>query len=179
MTMRVNSRKKGKRGERKAAGVLHKWTGMEFTSVPQSGGLRWKKTDNICGDIICTDALHRFDFSVEAKNYKEINFEHLLMPDIDSKIVQFWAQAKSDAKRGKKLPLLMMRYDRLPADYFFTVISIGLFKRLKPLLNFKYPYLFCKHHGFVIMHPNCLFDSTYRGVKKVTTRYISQLYGAD
>lgn len=177
--MRINSRKKGKRGERKAAGVLHQWTGMEFTSVPQSGGLRWKKTDNICGDIICTDALHRFDFSVEAKNYKEINFEHLLMPDVSSKIVEFWQQAKSDAERGKKLPLLLMRYDRLPADYFFTVISIKTYKKLKEVLNLSQPYLYCRHHGFVIMHPDCLFGASYKKVKRITTHYISQLYGAN
>ena len=177
--MKINSRKKGKRGERKAAEVLAEWTSMEFTSVPQSGGLRWKKTDNICGDIICTDALHRFDFSVEAKNYKEINFEHLLMPDINSKILEFWDQAKSDAERGKKIPLLMMRYDRLPAHFFFTVISVKTYHSIKHLLKTEYPMLFCRKYGIVIMHPSCLFCTDYRKVKVLTSKIVNKLYGGN
>jgi hypothetical protein len=176
--MRINSRTKGKRGERKAKDVLEKWTSKEFAGVPASGGLRWKKADNISGDIICTDSLHRFDFSVEVKNYREINFEHLLM-DQESKVADFWAQCKEDATRGKKLPLLMMRYDRMPTGYFFTVISIATYKRLKPILNLKPPSLYCRYHGFVIMHPDCLFTADYKQVKKLTTRFINHLYGTD
>lgn len=176
--MKVNSRKKGSRGEKKAIEVLTEWTGYPFHRVPQSGGLRWK-TEFTVGDLVCGDALHRFDFSIEAKNYREINFEHLLRDNVDSKIVEFWQQCKADAERGKKIPLLMMRYDMLPKGYFFTVISIAAYKKLKPALDTSLPYLYCRYHGFVILHPKCLFGVDYKGVKKITTKYISHLYGAN
>lgn len=178
--MKINSRKKGARGEKKACEVLTTWTSYPFHRVPQSGGLRWK-TEFTVGDLVCGDAIHRFDFSVESKNYKDINFEHLLMDNQNiSKIEEFWQQCKSDAKRGKKLPLLMMRYDGIrPADHFFTVLSVKDFKALKPLLNMDHPYLYCRHHGFVIMHPGCLFKTNYKSIKKLTNKIIEKLYGAN
>lgn len=175
--MRINSRKKGGRGEKKAIEVLNGWAAYPFHRVPQSGGLRWK-TEFTVGDIVCGDPIHRFDFSVEVKNYRDINFEHLLMPHQDSKVLQFWDQCRSDAERGKKLPLLMMRYDGIrPAEFFFTVISTRHFRQLKPRLNLNFPYLYCKHHGFVIMHPDCLFQTKYTEIKKLTTKIINNLYG--
>lgn len=175
--MAINSRKKGRRGEKKARLVLTKWTKLEFAGVPASGGLRWKKTDNITGDLVCTDPLHRFDFSIEVKNHREINFEHLLTPNINSSIKEFWKQCKMDAIRGKKIPLLMMRYDGIrPSDYFFLVISLKLFKRLKPILKLKYPYIKCIRNGFVILHPDILFKTSYHKIKIETQQIIKEIW---
>lgn len=170
---RINSRSKGRRGERKAAQVLEQWTSYKFHRVPASGGLRWK-TANTIGDLVCGDPLHRFDFSLEVKNYADINFEHLLMPDVNSEILKFWEQCESDAQRGKKLPLLMMRYDGMKANLFFVVIRYSEFKILKPLLDRAFPYF--KLGTLVFMNSNMLFNSKYTQVKKLTTKIIKKLW---
>lgn len=172
---RLNSRSKGRRGENKAKEVLQAWTGMDFHRVPASGGLQWK-TANTVGDLVCGDPIHRFDFAIEVKNYKEINFEHLLMPNISSKILdEFWPQCLKDSKRGKKIPLLMMRYDNIkPGDLFFTVMRYSEFKVLKPHLNHDYPYL--KFKGLIIMHSYMLMTSKYKTIKKLTEKIIKELW---
>ena len=78
---KVNSKQKGSRFERSICKFFQDWTGYEFSRVPASGGLRWKKTDNITSDITCSDPKHsrRFSLSVECKSYQEIKFEHLLL----------------------------------------------------------------------------------------------------
>lgn len=172
---RINSRRKGKSGEKKARKVLQGWTGLEFAGVPASGGLRWKKAENISGDIVCTDALHRFDFSIEVKNYRDINFEHLLTPNINSRILdEFWPQCTSDAERGKKLPLLMMRYDGIrPGDFFFCVMNFQDFKLFKPHLG-KQAYI--RFGKLVIMGSDKLIESPYKKIKSITTKIIAKKY---
>jgi len=172
---KINSRKKGKRGERIAKEALEKWTGFKFSSVPQSGGLQWDNEFAI-GDIICTDALHRFDFAVEVKNYKEINFEHLLMPQVDSVILtKFWPQTQAASTKGKKLPLLMMRYDGVrPAGFFFCVMAWPDFKKLKPYLNTKEPYF--KFNKIVLMSSEVLFSADYIKIKSKTEKIIKSIW---
>ena len=48
----INSKVKGNNNELKAAKWLTKWTGCPFTRTPSSGGLRWKNTANVCGDVV-------------------------------------------------------------------------------------------------------------------------------
>lgn len=170
---RINSRKKGARGEKKACEVFQKWTSFKFHRVPQSGGLHWK-LDNTCGDIICGDPLHRFDFSIEVKNYADINFEHLLMPHVNCDIMGYWAQCIKDAERGKKLPLLLMRYDGMAKDLFFAVIEYSHFKLIKHLLDKKLPYF--KYGKLIFMHSGMLFNSDYKQVKKITHKIIRRLW---
>ena len=174
---RVNSRSKGRRGEVKAKEVLQKWTGMEFHRVPASGGLRWKKTDNITGDLICGHPTHRFDFSIEVKNYREINFEHLLMPQVKSIITnEFWPQCLKDADRGKKIPLLMMRYDGIrPGDFFFLVMRYLDFKFFKKYLDTTLPYF--KYGKLVILNSNILFETDYdECIKPLSEKLIKKLW---
>lgn len=40
---KVNSKQKGSRFERSICKFFQDWTGYEFSRVPASGGLRWKK----------------------------------------------------------------------------------------------------------------------------------------
>ncbi|MEG1415380.1 MAG: hypothetical protein RSC49_02130 [Clostridium sp.] len=139
---RINSRNKGSRNERNLSKWWEKWTGFEFGRVPSSGGLRWNRTTDTTGDIICTNQKHflRFPFSIEAKDYKDINFEHILLGTKGCKVLQFWEQAKGDAERGKKLPILMMRYNGMKKDEYFFIVNkeFGniLYDRLKHLGNF-------------------------------------------
>ena len=123
---RINSKAKGSKNERDVCKWWESWTGYEFSRVPSSGGLRWGRTTDTTGDIICSDQKHflRFPFSIECKNYKDINFEHLLLGNKRVKILEFWSQALEDAERGHKIPILMMRYNGMKkGEYFFVVES--------------------------------------------------------
>lgn len=131
--MAINSRSKGKRGEKQAIKFLEAWTGHEFASTPASGGLRWGKSENIAGDIVCVSKNYLFPLGIEVKFNKDINFEHLLYHSSKlkkSRIQEFWEQASSDAERAEKIPMLMMRYNGMPANFFFIVIGKSLVKHL-------------------------------------------------
>lgn len=121
--MGINSRSKGMRGEKQAIGFMEAWTPYEFKRTPGSGGLRGHVTDYTVGDIVMVTPNKICPFTIEVKNYKEINFEHLLM-NVNSKVDEFWQQAADDAKRGQKLPLLLLRYNGLPKEFFFVVLYI-------------------------------------------------------
>lgn len=125
MANKINSRTKGSKNERDICKWWEKWTGYEFSRVPSSGGLRWGRTTDTTGDIICSDQKHylRFPFSIECKSYKDINFEHLILDVKNVMILEFWDQAKSDASRGKKLPILMMRYNNMKKGEYFMILN--------------------------------------------------------
>ena len=126
---RVNGKKKGSRFERVICKWFTDWTGYEFNRVPASGGLRWKNAENITSDVACTDSKHsrRFNFSVECKNYQDLNFEHILLEKKTCKILKFWEQARDDAARAKKLPLLIMHYNGMPKGEAFVVFSNAVY----------------------------------------------------
>lgn len=145
-----NGKKKGNKAERELCKWFQQWTGFPFTRVPASGGLRWKNTNATAGDIICDDERHsrRFQFSVESKSYKDINFEHLILGNKSIKILDFWKQCNEDAERSGKVPILFMRYNGMSKNTYFVVISYEVYKQL-PLL-----YLLPDHNKFVVTGPN-------------------------
>lgn len=98
-----------------------------------SGGLRWKKSDNITGDIVCTEPGFDFPISIEIKFHEEINLLYLLMPEFASKnkVVIFWDQAKKDGLRGNKLPLLMFRKNQMKKDFYVCVMPRAFYTKLK------------------------------------------------
>lgn len=138
--MPINARSKGKRGEAMAIEFMSQWTGMEFRRSPLSGGLRGHIADYTEGDIICTKKNYIFPLCVEVKFYEELNFNHLLY-DVQSKIMGFWHQAHDSAVRAKKIPLLLMRYNGLPKNFFFVVLEYKFIRELgvlpKPSLTFN------------------------------------------
>lgn len=75
MARRVNSKAKGNRFERVVCKSFQNWSGYEFSRTPSSGGLRWKKADNISSDVICSDPKHskKFPFSIEVKTIKRLS----------------------------------------------------------------------------------------------------------
>src|SRR5690606_11936580 len=135
--MAVNGKKKGSRNERMICKMLTEWSGLDFRRSPQSGGLRGHVTDYTVGDIVCTDRtmLNKvFPYSIECKSYAQIDFSKLIQIParanrknstefMKCEIDEFWAQCLSDAERGQKLPLLIMRYNALPKDFFFMVLG--------------------------------------------------------
>jgi len=159
--MGINSKKKGNRNELRGAKLWQAWTGWEFSRVPASGGLRWKKTDDITGDIICTEkGIYDFRFSIELKFHNEIEFNYLLLNMKKNPVIKFWNQCKEDAERGDKVPILFMRYNGMPRDVYYVVISHKLFLRLKKYIKFSYGFL--KYNKeFVIFNSVDLFNSDF------------------
>lgn len=125
-----NGKKKGAKNERDLCKWFQQWSGYEFSRVPASGGLRWKNTENITGDIICSDDRYsrRFAFSVETKFHKDINFEHLILGNTKIKVIEFWKQALEDGVRGNKTPLLFMRYNGMPKGTWFVMVDAHTYK---------------------------------------------------
>jgi len=168
---KINSKAKGSRNERDICKLFKDWTGYDFARVPSSGGLRWKRVSDTTGDITCTDQKHNryFNFSIEAKNYKEINFEHLISPVKNCKILEFWAQAETDAERAKKLPLLFMRYNGLPKGFHFLVMDSALYDLISGFLEIEKVL----HYSgkLVIMPSDTLFKSDYQFLHKIIKDY--------
>ena len=56
--------------------------------------------------------------------------------------LKFWEQASKDAKRAKKVPILCMRYNSMPANEFFFVVP--MLKQVKAdLLRYHAPVWVC------------------------------------
>lgn len=159
--MAINSKKKGNRNERNLTKLWNTWTGWEFNRVPASGGLRWKKTDNISGDIICTEpGIINFKFSIEAKNHKDLGFNNLLNGNKKCKIKEFWEQAKADGVRANKIPILFMRCNGMKSDMHFVVLGFYTYKTIKRFLPNEYGRLRFNSE-IIIINSGDLFNSNF------------------
>lgn len=173
---------KGNRGQRKAVDCLRKWARKKFKSSAQYGGGGYN-LDPHKGDILCDTEGHYFPFTVEVKNYKEINFCQLLQPKLKNVLIlDFWAQCEGDAQRCKKVPMLMMRFNGLPADFFFIVITSEFYARLNMLtraLNCRKTLEFWdkdKGAALMIMPSNEFFRMNYKEVKLEARKYLKAIY---
>lgn len=169
----MNQKKKGNKNERVVANWWKEYTGREFQRTPSSGGLRWKKADNIAGDIVCSEPNYIFPFSIEVKAHKVINFAHLLY-DVNSDIDQFWEQAKDDAKRAKKIPMLFMRYNRLPEGFYFIVWDRKFAKSLYAKIG-KYPKPYMVVGKLFITTTDALKKIKYESLHKLGMRCLNVL----
>jgi hypothetical protein len=145
----VNSKKKGNRFELSVSKWFTKWSGYKFERVPCSGA--WHSNRDATSDITCVDPSHQHacKISVECKSYKEIKFEHVILGNKGSDINKFWEQATRDAKRSGKIPVLCMRYNAMPRDEFFFVVSAYLAPAFWKIINL--PYLTLNFEGEVLM----------------------------
>jgi hypothetical protein len=181
--MPINSRRKGKKAERVIAGVLSKWTGRKFASTPASGGLNWQKA-NVAGDVVCTHEGHYFPFAVEVKNYTKIDFSHLITPGIKNvEILDFWAQCERDAKKCNKIPMLLMRYNGLPKEFYYLVLDVNYWTAFRQENMFtvlgavKTTLTFWdknKDLKLIIMPSSEFFKISYKTLKKFTKAYIHE-----
>ena len=165
--MAVNGKKKGNKNERNLCKWWTSWSGLEFNRVPASGGLRWGNMENIVGDLICSDPRHgrRFPISIEAKSYKDIRFEHLILGNKNIKVIEFWNQAKEDGNRGGKIPMLFMRYNNMPSSTWFVVISLKVYQIWKKKLGtHKFPVIKINLDGedIVLMNSSDLSSVDYK-----------------
>lgn len=118
----INSKKKGNANELECAKFLKEWTGLEFNRVPQSGGLRWKNSEGVTGDLVCED--RSFPFSVETKHYKDIKFDEKLKGT--SFVFKVWDKALRDAERATKHPLVILRKNGMAKGEYMVYIHSQL-----------------------------------------------------
>lgn len=114
----IDSRNKGVVNERLVCKFLEKWTGRPFARVPSSGGLRWKNNSSVCGDVVCEDEDFDMIFSVETKHRKDLVFKEMLQSN--SMIYRVWEQAKADAERARKEPMLILRNNGMPRGKYIV-----------------------------------------------------------
>lgn len=132
----VNSKNKGKRGELQLVKLLNKRfkktivendeNAITFSRVVGSGN-RWSHVANVSndyiGDIVCPKD---FKFCIECKfGYPEINLHNILNQKCKA-LDKFLKQAKDDAKRSKKKPLLCWKQDRQSWIAFFKEKDLNL-----------------------------------------------------
>jgi len=175
----INSRSKGAKNERNVAKILETWTNKKFSKTPASGGLQWQ-TSNSKGDVVCTTEGHFFPFCIEAKFHNRIDFSHLLTPNIKNcDILGFWAQCARDAKKCNKVPMLLMRYNQLPKEFYFLVVTQEFAKLIHPqlamsnqgLVSLRYSDYKTDTH-LMIMRSTEVFRTQYRTIKVIAKQYI-------
>lgn len=120
----MNSKNKGNKFERKIGAWFTQWSGFKFERNRLSSGA-WHTNRDATSDITCTDPKHghRCKLAIECKSYKDIKFEHVLLGNKGCDILKFWDQVVEDARRSQKYPILCMRYNSMPKEEFFFVIS--------------------------------------------------------
>lgn len=126
----INSRDKGTSNELRLCKCLGKWTGTEFVRIPASGGLRWKNTENICGDVISTDKKLLFPFEIETKHLKHIVLEGKPLPT-RSAVDTRWSQCEADAERSNKIPLMFLRTNGMSKDTWIVYMTKSLYLCLR------------------------------------------------
>lgn len=169
----MNSRNKGNRNERGAAALITTWTGRKFERTPSSGGLQWKASFSK-GDIVCTVEGHRFPFCVEVKAHREIDFSHLLNPKVKNvKVLEFWAQCLRDAEKCDKVPMLLMRYDMMPKNFFFLVLPTEFYgKLIGPRLLGTTTIKYKGKYNLTIIPSDQFFRFSYKEIKLLAKEYL-------
>lgn len=171
----MNSKRKGSRFELKVSKWFTDWSTFKFGRTPYSGANHQSK--DLSSDIMCTDEkhAHRCKISIECKNYKDIKFEHILLGNKNCDILKFWAQAKSDAERSKKLPILCMRYNSMPAEEFFFVVEGGpktLGEEILRLSKKPSMSIYAEYNLYVFMASDILENVDYKLIHKLSKQIL-------
>jgi hypothetical protein len=129
----VNGKQKGAAYEREICRELSLWVsnGIQedaFWRSAMSGGRatvaqrKGKRLAAQAGDISCVHPIgHAFanKFFVEIKFYKDLQFEGLVTET--GNLINFWKEAKIQAKKYGKYPMLIAKQNRVPA-----MVCLGL-----------------------------------------------------
>ena len=179
----INSKKKGSKFERSIAKWFTQWSGYKFGRTPYSGA--YHKNKDLSSDVMCNDEkhAHRFPLSVEAKNYQEIKFEHILLGNEGAKILHFWEQASGDAKASKKIPLLAMRYNNMPKGEAFVMLEKNFFNHFLEndscFSSFQHPIMAIRLNSgeaFYIFMLSDLKTLEYKKFYKIARKHLKTLY---
>lgn len=117
---------KGSGMELKMAKKFGPWWGGTFHRVPGSGSLHWGDDNRVAGDIAAPQGLD-FPFVVEVKKHEGWIMDHVLLDIGEPK--NWWAQCVTDARRVKKVPMLIFSRNRAK-DYVMIPHTKWLYDRL-------------------------------------------------
>lgn len=171
---KINSRQKGKRGEREVAKLLSAWWGAEFTSTPLSGGFSTKtfRNDwNAAGDIVTPD--HSFPFTVEVKNCEGWHLEQLLTSD-KCLFYSWWKQAVDETLPGKKTLLVFTR-NRQP--WYVCMTDVARWDYVEHSGD-----IHLKRNGFLLVsndeegNPRDLYITLFENLLKTDPEFWKELY---
>lgn len=130
----INSKRKGNENELNVSHLLSRWTGHEFVRVPMSGGLRWGKRVDICGDVINVDKEFEFFFNVETKFVKNLGLQKTKpYVRVNSCIYTFMKQCTIDAIAAGKKPFLMVRENGMQKDLYYIFLPINIYSHMELL----------------------------------------------
>jgi hypothetical protein len=105
--MTNKSKLKGSAYEAKIRDYLNsEFPHIEFKRMPLSGSISYLK-----GDLWTPDDTKAWDYCIECKHYKSIEWNNLLTSKTTD-LLQFWRQAAREAEVMKKKPMLIFRWDR-------------------------------------------------------------------
>jgi hypothetical protein len=171
----INAKRKGNQAEANVAELMSKWTGKIIKRADNNNLIHSRTALNSKGDIICKTEGHYFPFCTEVKFYKEINFEHLLyLPK--PKILDFWNQVVADGKLSKKCPLLFMRYNGLPKDFFFIAISLKIYDQVFSQHISASKSLRSEYHDFILITSTDFFKIPYKEIRKPIRAFYKTFY---
>jgi hypothetical protein len=117
--MPINSRRKGKAGEREVARLLEEWwgkveAGVKFRSTPLSGGFSSpdvRGAFEISGDLMTTALT--FPYTIEVKHRESWSLKNL-ETGRKSPVWGWWNQCQVAAAEEEKIPMLWFRKNRMP-----------------------------------------------------------------
>lgn len=106
----INGRNKGGTFERNVAKQVSTWTGVAFARTPLSGG--WNQQ----GDITPKDPeeMVDFPFNLELKNQEVLSVPAIFNMKDNQTIRAWWQQCVDDAKKSKRIPMLIFTKSRTP-----------------------------------------------------------------
>lgn len=104
----VDSRQKGYTAELNARNKLRELTKLPWERVPQSGAL--SENHKLKGDLYIPECKNLF--CIEVKHYKDDNLTSKILTGKNPKILEWWIQAESQARKVSKIPLVIFKHDR-------------------------------------------------------------------
>ena len=132
------AKSKGRKFENEIANLFTYWAGSTFRRVPLSGG--WQSSSVAAGDIFlvaeyeATNDLNvprvRFPFSVECKKQERWDFAQLFRDSEKCPLRRFWKQATNDAKKIKKLPIMIFTRNFQPTFIMLSTCTANRLARL-------------------------------------------------
>lgn len=163
--MALNQRQKGNRSEKAVSELMAKWTGKKFKRAETNNMIHVRNAQNSKGDTVCITEGHYFPFCIEVKSYADINFEHLLYLT-EPLILKFWEQVLDDSKLCNKCPLLFMRYNGLPKDFFFVAIPLKIYHQFFSKFLKLPRALISTYYDFIILTTTDFFKVPYKEIRK-------------
>jgi len=120
-------RVKGHTFENKVAKILTGWSKVSWKRVPASGG--WGSKDIASGDIFCAAEFDKklsiiMPVSIELKKTQAWGFAHFFKDTDSSPVGSWWAQSTEDAKKSKKVPIVIFSKNYQPIFIMMATVTL-------------------------------------------------------